>query len=355
MNQAHAYSIAPLVLDVSTAIDHVEWNAYVANHNLGSFFHRAEWAAAVKNAYNYEPIYISARRAGVLAGVLPLSDIRAPLLGHSLVSSAFTVGGGPLADDAGVLAELLERASSLGKERNCKYIECRSDFDSEGWMEKSSTHATFRAPLIKDESQALTAIPRKRRAEVRKALAYVDAGDLVVDQNDDRDLFYALYAQSLRRLGTPIFSKRFLNAILNAFKQNTEISIARYRGEPVAALVSFYDRGTVLPYYVGATEAARKTRAFDFLYWSIMRRAVNLGCDNFDFGRSKIGSGAYEYKKLWGLDPQPVSYRIKLIGSETMPDINPTNPKFAVFTKLWPHLPLSVTNRLGPMLAPNFP
>jgi hypothetical protein len=86
-----------------------------------------------------------------------------------------------------------------------------------------------------------------------------------------------------------------------------------------------------------------------------MRRASEKGCTKFDFGRSKIDSGAYDYKKLWGIEPKPLTYRIKLVGDDALPDINADNPKFALFSKAWPHLPAFAANRLGPLLAPNFP
>ena len=38
----------------------------------------------------------------------------------------------------------------------------------------------------------------------------------------------------------------------------------------------------------------------------------------FDFGRSKVGSGPYHFKKLWGADPNPVTYRCKLIGAASV-------------------------------------
>jgi FemAB-related protein (PEP-CTERM system-associated) len=340
---------------VEQGADHAAFDDYVRAHPLGTFFHLSGWGEAARRAYGYEPIYLIARRGGSIVGVLPLSDVRAPLTGHSLVSSAFSVGGGPLADDNDAIVALLDAASDIAAARRANYIECRSDFNAEGWSAKPTTHATFRMPLIADEARALAAAPRKRRAEIRKALDAADAGVLAVRNDGEPALFYRLYTQSLHRLGTPVFPNAFLAALLDIFSGAAEISVAEHRGRPVAALVTFFFGDMALPYYVGATDEAREARAFDYLYWSAIRRAAEKGCATFDFGRSRIGSGAYRYKQLWGIDPAPLTYRMKLIRAATAPDVNPANPKFAAFAKLWPRLPSAVANRLGPLLAPNFP
>ena len=332
-----------------------EWDAYVREHPEGSFFHLAGWSVAVKKSYDYETVYLSARRNGKLSGVLALTDARTPFLGRSLISTAFSVGGGPLADDEDTLMRLLAAAEGLGKEKNARYVECRSEFHAPNWLSKSGLHANFSAPLEVDENQALSSIPRKRRAELRKAIDAARAGELTVRHEGGADIFYKLYAQSLHKLGTPVYPKRFLTALLDEFSQHAEISVVEFKGEPVAALISFYFADTVLPYYVGASDAAREARAFDYLYWAVMRRAANKGFATFDFGRSKINSGAYHYKKLWGFEPRPVTYQVKLIGAKALPEVHAANPKFALFSKLWPHLPAFAANRIGPYLAPNFP
>ncbi len=355
MTAAPALEASPLEIKQSKTCDRARWDGFVRAHTQGTFFHLSGWGEAAKRAYGYDAHYLTAERHGELAGVLMLSEARTPLLGASLVSTAFSVGGGPLADDEEILAALLDAAAELGAQRRVSYVECRSDFEAPGWEQKTGLHATFDGPIVEDDEEALAAIPRKRRAEIRKALDAADKGEIAIRHDGEADLFYRFYAQSLHGLGTPVFPKRFLDALLSEFSQETEISVVEYRGKPAAALVSFYFKDTVLPYYVGAGEEARASRAFDYLYWSVMRRAAEKGCTHFDFGRSKIASGAYAYKKLWGFEPRPVSYGVKLIGAGEMPDVNANNPKFALFAKLWPHLPLSVANRLGPLLAPNFP
>jgi FemAB-related protein (PEP-CTERM system-associated) len=115
--------------------------------------------------------------------------------------------------------------------------------------------------------------------------------------------------------------------------------------------MSFYFRDEVLPYYGGGTAQARSLAANDFMYWEVMRRACERGCRIFDFGRSKRGTGAFDFKKNWGFPAQPLSYQFIMRRGEEPPDINPLNPKFRIFIETWKRLPLSIANRLGPHIV----
>jgi FemAB-related protein (PEP-CTERM system-associated) len=336
--------------------DRGSWNSYVNHHPYGSFFHLFEWGETIRAAYGYEPLYLAARRGGDIVGLALLIDVRSPLLGRSLVSTAFTVGGGPIGDDTQIVEALACAAAAEGAARGVDYVEFRNECPQlAGWESKDGKYASFQMPIPADEAENLSAIPRKRRAELRKAFEAEKAGDLRIRVETDVGGFYALYAKSLNALGTPIFPKRFVRELVGNFGDAVEITFVEYRGETVAALLSFYFKDAVLPYYVGAAPSARKVRAFDLIYWSQMRRAAARQTTIFDFGRSKIGSGSYDYKKHWGVEPKPLSYQYKLVAARTAPDINPNNPKFKYFVRAWKFLPLPVANILGPLLAPNFP
>jgi hypothetical protein len=87
------------------------------------------------------------------------------------------------------------------------------------------------------------------------------------------------------------------------------------------------------------------------MFWEVMRRAGERGYRVFDFGRSKRGTGAYDFKTLWGFEPKPLVYQFRLAEGQKLPDLNPLNPKFALFVRLWKKLPLAVAARLGPPIV----
>ena len=151
----------------------------------------------------------------------------------------------------------------------------------------------------------------------------------------------------MRNLGAPVFPRRLFAAMLDAFGDDADILTIRAGGRPVASVLSLYHRGTVYPYWGGGTAEARALRANDLLYYELMRHAVRRGCTRFDFGRSKLGTGAFAFKKNWGFAPRPLVYA----GRGNVRDTNPLSPKYRLQVALWRKLPVWLANRLGPPIA----
>src|SRR5438128_2250028 len=93
----------------------------------------------------------------------------------------------------------------------------------------------------------------------------------------------------------------------------------------------------------------------DFMYWELMCLAAKAGMRVFDFGRSREGTGSYDFKRHWGFEPVPLPYQYVLLNGHELPDVSPSNPKLRRATDLWKRLPLYVTNRLGPMITRYLP
>ena len=98
-------------------------------------------------------------------------------------------------------------------------------------------------------------------------------------------------------------------------------------GAPVSSVLSFYFRDEVLPYYAGDHERARALAANDFKYWDLMRRAVERGVRVFDYGRSKRGTGSFDFKKNWGFEADAAQLRILPEGGEGIPAEQSAEPE----------------------------
>ena len=320
----------------------------------GTFFHRAAWAEVFTRGFAHTPHYALAERDGAVTGVLPLVHVKTRLFGNSLISSPFCVYGGPLAADQESAAALEAYAARLMQQTGAAVTEFRFLHRlPEGWLNEAEWHSrsdlyvTFRKPIGRDDDANLKAIPRKQRAMVRKG---IDRG-LTSTVGDAVDGLHAIYAESVRNLGTPVFSRRYFRVLAEVFRGQMDVVTVRDGGAPIAAVMNFYDRGEVLPYYGGGTAAARGAFANDFMYWEVMRRAAARGCTLFDFGRSKVGTGAFSFKKNWGFAPQPLLHRFRLRQGASIPDHNPLNPKYRLFIAAWKRLPLPVANLVGPHIV----
>ncbi len=339
---------APLRIATLQDIGAAVWDAFVYREPTATFFHLSGWQRVVQKVYGFDTHYLAAVRDNRVVGVLPLVHVRSALFGNSLISNAYCVYGGIAGQEPDVVYELADAAARLANKLAVGYVELRSiEPCVPDWPVKSDIYATFQRPLYPSEQENLKAIPRKKRADVRKGMK----NNLTIDLSGDLDAFYDIYAESVRNLGTPVFSKRFAAAIQQEFGDRCEVSLACGPDGPVAALMSFYFRDRVLPYYGGGSMAARPLHGYDQLYWTLMCRAVDRGATVFDFGRSKFGTGAFEYKKYWGFEPTALHYQYHLAKSEVVPDINPLNPKYRLMVAAWKKLPLFAAGRLGPWLS----
>jgi FemAB-related protein (PEP-CTERM system-associated) len=323
------------------------WNSYVLGHPDATFFHLGEWRTVLDRAFGHETHFLIAERAGEIVGVLPLGRIRSRLFGDSLISTPFCVYGGVLASDEDAARALDTAAVDLAERLGVGHLELRARRRSHPDWSCKDLYVTFRRSIAPDPEANLQRIPRKQRAMVRKGIAAGLEG--TIDRDVER--FYPVYAESVRALGTPVFSKRYFRALADAFGERCEILTVRSSGRPIASVMSFYFRDEVLPYYGGGTAASRAVAGNDFLYWDLMRRAAERGVRIFDFGRSKKDAGSYHFKRHWGFEPEPLFYEIRLIRSTSVPDVNPLNPKYRLFIAAWKRLPLPVSNVVGPWIA----
>jgi FemAB-related protein (PEP-CTERM system-associated) len=320
---------------------------YARAHPAGTPFHLSDWNLAVCTGCGQVPHLLGAYRGEVLVGILPLTEVHSPLFGRALASTGFAVSGGILADDDRSGQALADAALALAERLSCPSVELRGGWLPAGWHRDDATYLGFTRPIAADDATELLAIPRKQRAEVRRALGL----DLTVTTASDaraRADHHAVYATSVRNLGTPVFPAALFAAVLDRFGEDADILTVHHDGRPVASVLSLYHQGVVMPYWGGGTGEARSLRANDLMYFALMRHARARGCATFDFGRSKAGTGAAAFKRNWGFAGQPLSYAVSGAAPRA---INPLDPKYQAKIALWKRLPLPVANRIGPWIA----
>ncbi len=328
-------------------VDFSRWDEFVSGCPEATFFHRAGWKTVIDQAFGHRTKFLYAEAGGRIEGVLPLAEMRSILFGHALVSLPFCVYGGIAAGSERARRVLGEAAEALAEEWRVDHLEYRSLTAHHSEWAHTDLYVTFRKNIAPDVEHNLNEIPRKQRAMVRKG---IKAG-LKSEVDEGVERFFAAYAQSVHRLGTPVFSKRYFQTLGEVFGTDCEVMTVTRDGELVASVMSFYFRDEVLPYYGGGTEHAREVAGNDFMYWELMRRACERGIRVFDYGRSKRGTGSFDFKKNWGFEPQALHYEYRLVRGKRVPELNPLNPKYRLLIKLWQRLPLALANRIGPHIA----
>jgi len=345
-----------------------QWDDFVRASADGSLFHLTGWKEAVERAFGHRSHCLMAREGDELRGVLPLTEVKSRLFGHSLVSVPFGVYGGVVAADSRAREALLCEAETIAGRLGVDYLELRncpnianerSDRTSaaieqvqrSNWFSKD-LYVTFRKEILPTVTDNMNAIPRKQRAMVRKGQG---AGLISrVGGIEDLEMFHNVYARNVRDLGSPVYPLGFFRSLMEAFPDAFILSVWK-DGAITAGVLTFVYGGTLLPYYGGGLREYFDYAVNDFMYWELMRYGCEHGYKVFDFGRSKRDTGSYRFKKHWGFEPEQLDYRCRLVKAKEMPNVSPVNPKYELMIRAWKKLPLPVANWLGPKLVRGIP
>jgi len=326
------------------------WEAFVEAEPEATFFHRAGWQRVLSDVFQHPCFFLFAERNGEIEGILPLAQVNSRLFGNALVALPFAVYGGVVATTAEAAAALEAEAERLARSLDVEHLEYRNVEARHADWPTQDLYVTFRKDILPDDEANMLAIPRKQRAMVRKSMKH----GLRSEIDADTTRFFALFADNVRRHGTPALPQRYFDTLLREFGKDCEVmTVVDADGTPVSSVLSFYFRDEILPYYAGDAVRARELAANDFKYWELMRRACARGIKVFDYGRSKVGSGSWSFKKNWGFEPTPLHYEYRLYKRDAIPQNNPNNPKYRLLIATWRRLPLWLTNRLGPLIVRN--
>jgi len=330
-----------------------DWDRFVLAQPGGTCFHLTAWKRSIEKTFGHEACYLYAERGGEITGVAPVFAISNWIVGRCLVSTPCAVYGGICAADQESEQVLVEQLKGLSHSRQVDYLELRyRQRDLLPNFASNPLYFTFTTPLSDNHEANLKRLPKDTRYMIRKATKAGLRAHRGLHQMAD---FYNLFAISMKRLGTPAFPRALFENLSREFAGKTDLLIV-YAGEkPVAGVFSFRFRDAILPYYAGARPEATSMAANNFMYAELMRFAAEEGIREFDFGRSKRGTGAYAFKAQWNMTVEPLTYQVHLVRRKTLPNFSPVNPKFELATRIWRRIPLPLTTWLGPQVIRWFP
>ena len=353
VDKALDFDLAELQLDCSDSIDVAEWQGFVVSKQHANVYHDAKWCALIKANFGHKPYYITCRKpTGELCGVFPAVHLNSKLFGTFLVSMPYFNYGGPLSDYPAVSQKMLEYCTEIGTKLECTHLEVRETQMREPWLCKQHK-VTMILPLPESDEELDKQLGTKVRAQVNRAarenLEFSIGGIELLSE------FYKVFSHNMRDLGTPVYSKRFFQSILESFSEQASLTVVRHKGRPVAAgfLLGYKDK-LEIP-WASSLRSANPLGANMYMYRQILRTAIERRYEFFDFGRSSKDASTYKYKKQWGALEHPLYWHYWLRDSDELPELNPNNPKYKLAIKMWQKLPVTVANVIGPKLVRNLP
>jgi FemAB-related protein (PEP-CTERM system-associated) len=342
-------SVLPDRVDVQTLEpgEETEADKFVFSSPSGMLFHLSGWRSVVRASLGHRSFCLVARRGGQITGTFPLSLIRNRLFGDCLVSLPLAVYGGICADDSESYFSLLRAAGNHAERLGVKYVEMRNRTEPYSTdLPSRKLYVTFTQDLTPGSEKLLRALPRDTRYAIRKS----QKAGLEWTEDLTESEFYDIYAHSVHRLGTPVFPRKLFTSIRSEFPKRYRLFGVRKGPKAIAGVLCLYFKDQVLPYYGGALIEFVKDCPNNFMYWNLIVQSCAEGYRTFDFGRTKRGTGSFDFKSSWSMRVSDLPYRYQLVRAREIPLLSPVDRRFQLPVMLWKKLPFACTKLLGPRL-----
>lgn len=351
--QRHTAQRSPASTSEVVLFDHpAVWNAYVASHPQGTFYHRFEWFPLMARVFGHRILPLAMVSGEQVIGVFPLVHIRSRLFGRVLVSMPFVNYGGVLGDAPEIEEALWHAAIRTAREHGATSVEARHSA-SHGFIQQGKQHKVGMmltlAPTIEAQWKAFNA---KLRNQIRKS--ELSGLSIRIGGATDVDAFYEVFSRNMRDLGTPVYHRHLFTTLFEVFPEACRVFTVWDHETVVAAAIAIAHRGTLEVPWAASRRDALPRCPNHRLYWELIQHAIKAGFTRFDFGRSTPGSGPYKFKAQWGAAEVPQFWEY-WTASGTLPDVSPQNPRYALAVRLWKRLPLSMANKIGPSIVRNIP
>jgi FemAB-related protein (PEP-CTERM system-associated) len=191
-------------------------------------------------------------------------------------------------------------------------------------------------------------VRNKIRQAIKKGLT-VDSGKKYLDD------FYRVLAVNHRDLGTPLHSKSFFRKVLDEFDGISGIFVVKYESNVIAGMLYIHLKGVFSEPWASSLRSYNHLRPNNLLYWEAINYACRNGFKYFDFGRSTINSGTYNFKRQWGSDQKRLDYHYFLNRANKVPAVNANENKYKLAINIWRKLPLKIANAVGPRVIRYLP
>jgi len=330
--------------------DGAAWDAFVGRSPDGRIMHLYGWKAVMERAYGHRTHYLGAWEGDELRGVLPLTLVRGLVVGRSLVSMPYMDYGGvcgPGHDKAE--RALVEAAVDLARRHRASLVlryARRPELDLPCSLEK----VTMYLQLGTSEEALWKSLPSERRNRIRKGQKL----GLVASVHGPEGLpeFYAVFAENMRDLGSPVHSRRFFEEVMRHLPDHTKILLVRSDGQPIGAALMLLHGGMISSPWISSLRSAFEKCPNQVLYWEMMRFGLANGFPVLDFGRSSQDSGTFEAKRQWRPEPVQMYWFYSPVDARP-PGEDVKRLSWAV--GLWRRLPLPLANLAGPRLRRSIP
>jgi predicted ATP-grasp superfamily ATP-dependent carboligase/CelD/BcsL family acetyltransferase involved in cellulose biosynthesis len=315
--QSNGHKPARLTVREATAQEISNWDALVMQFDNYRVCHKRAWMQSLEASIKGHPLFLVYEKSGEIVGCLPglLTSIGPLRLFGSPLQGWQTVGMGPVFNESKTsTAELMEPlVPFLEKSHGVHHVELISSTLDSAVLEnlhfRNEDLPTYRARLYPDdENRTMRAMKESARRNVKRG---IKLGLEVRFEEDESfvDEHYDQLREVFARGGNmvPFGKKRVLEFFRHMKTGGNLIAVSVYLpgGGPNIATGMFTVEGKELLLWMWTHRTQyRWYRPTELMTWTVMKKAMEIGCDTFDFmGRgdfkAKFGAELDNTKHRW--------------------------------------------------------
>ncbi len=327
------------------------WDKYVRSSPDSTVYHLPGVKKAIEETYQGKTIYLLALNSSKDAlGVLPMVSLPFPWMTDALVSMPYSAYGGPLADSESVTLALLREAESIRKAMGLGSLLVKG-------LSRVNVDAfnaeTVHYSMTLDTNRSFEAVWKSMTAACRnhcnKATRLGVRIELGHDETVLRD-FYTLYVDQQHRHGSPMHSLSWYRQLRKHLPDHVIFAVAYLGAQPIASVCALVYRNRLITNNGGRSRAFSSSGANNLLQCELIRYACAGIIDVFDFARSEVGSGTFEFKQSFGARPIRTYYQYSLSPGQRPPTTEPSHPSFRLPVEVWKRLPRFLVRAVGPTI-----
>lgn len=318
--------------------DKIQWDDFVGTQQNGLAYHLFAWKKAIEESYGFECPYFMAIREGRVVGIFPTVHVHPPFMKGTIVSLPYCDAGGLLTENYVVAEALFNHTCRYAHKFKIPKIEIRCvpdlhgkfspfTFNNEISRTQYSKDGAFPKKvrmllkLLENSEVLLDSFKSKLRSQVKKPIR--DGLRAKLGGIDLLDDFYAVFAENMRDLGSPVHSKNWLRSVLKHYGNKAKCGVVYMSDQTPAAggIILCHNRIVSIP-WASSLQQYNRSNPNMLLYWTFLQFAADNGYQFFDFGRSTPGEGTYRFKAQWGAMPQDLHWTSWKLGKNSFHSCN---------------------------------
>jgi hypothetical protein len=330
-------------------------DSYIEAHPHATYAHGRAWRDTVWKSYHLPPLMLVALEAGRVVGVAPWTLLLNPLVGPYLIVGPFSSFADLLFDGPNVADALVECTVRWGRRFGVRHARIRGiypapDFEA---LDATVSRCRFVCPRV-DLREGIAMAWNRLETRARNAVRRAEKSGVTIREATEWEPFMRVVDEGNRRLGSPFHGVRYFDHLRGQWGPDGRFWIAWVEGRPAAVAAGAVHRDTFYYLYGQNIAELRTSAANASLVWHMIKEAAECGLSWVDLGRSEAKSPHELFKRQWGCESRTIHETLIPIASHRLPDLTPTNPRFAFAQEQWARLPLWLTSRLGPWVIRGF-